>query len=498
LTQWLHDLGDILQYPEDDDLRDIIILKPQWVAEQIGHVLVHPSVIENSGIFMHQDMEVVWADIDDGMRQHFLRLMERFDLSYRTLENREVSLVVERLPLEVADYRNAWDQALLVDNSRELSMIFRMSAVPAGIPTWFIARQHRFTTYTHWRSGALFADMDRTHKALILADGHSRVAELRVRGPHPHDFFALLRDGFELTLARFPGLGVQRSVPCPGHAGIPCAHKFDYANLLNAIDRKPPILEIQCPVTFESVSIPGLLFGINWHARDAVIDRIEEARGELVGELHEAKSKIDEVSTGLEVNVRLMQREFLKLFYREQRLVETQCPNVFTITPAAGINWRRVVGERVNLRLYCQAPGSWHPTASGGQYQFTIQANWLRRTLPYITGLIGVLKLAVPFVGPAVGVIDSAYAKSVEYDVKLMEKLVAALPSAYNKLVEANAITSAGQSVKAHKSGASLRSLRLLLESLDKGQVWGGLAPILTPEGHLLWLCDDHSRTYDV
>jgi internalin A len=494
LTEWLHDLGDILHYPQDDDLRDLVLLKPQWVAKHISRVFEHQSIIDNAGIFMHQDMDVVWPDIDDGMRQHFLRLMERFDLSYRTLENREISLVVERLPLEVANYRTVWDQALRGPNAREISMIFQLSAVPAGIPTWFIARQHRFTTHTHWRTGAMFTDSPRAHKALISVDNHNRVAELRVRGPHPHDFFALLRDGFELTLQRFPGLGVRRLLPCPGH-GAPCSHLFDYAHVLKAIDRKPPMMELQCPESFENVSVPELLFGINWRARDAVIERIEEARNEIVREVHAARS---DISTGLENNVRLMQREFLKLYHGEQRLVETQCPNVFTLTPVAQNRWRRVIGERVAMQLYCQAPGAWHPTRRGGRYEFTIEATWLRRTLPYLSGLLGVLKLAAPFVGPTVGIVDTAFAKQVEHEVKLMEKMVDALPTDFRRLVEVNEITTPYHSLKAHTSRASLRSLRLLLESLDAGQQWGELAPILTPEGHLLWLCDTHATAYDI
>ena len=235
----MHELGDLLQYPDDEELKNLIVLKPQWVAEHIGRVLVHPPVVESAGVFTADDMEQVWPDLAEGMRQHFLRLMERFDLSYRTLENREVSLVVERLPLDAPDYRAVWDRAF-DEGMRELSMHFAMSSVPAGIPTWFIARQHRFTTHTHWRSGAVLRDREDRHVALVAVDSHRGTARLSARGPNPHDFFALLRDGFELTLARFPGLEVTRLIPCPGHLGQPCHHRFDYEHLLKAAHRQPP------------------------------------------------------------------------------------------------------------------------------------------------------------------------------------------------------------------------------------------------------------------
>jgi internalin A len=493
LTRWLHDLGDLLHYPEDPELDDIVILQPQWVAEHIGRVLVHPPVIDNAGIFRYDDMDLVWADLDDAMRQHFLRLMERFDLSYRTVEDREVSLVVERLPLEVPDYRQSWSDALASDRSREISMIFRLSAVPAGIPTWFIARQHRFTTHTHWRSGALLADASGQHKALISADAHERTAELHVRGVHPHDFFSLVRDGFELTLARFPGLDVLRLVPCPGHDGSGCDHMFDYANLLNAVERPNPVLEIQCPSSFENVSVPGLMFGIHWSTTGTVIQKIEQARAELAAEIGGAREQLDELSSGIEMNVTLIQREFLKQFARDQRMIETQCPNVFTIVPVKGRLWHRVTGERVQMRLYCQAPGVWHAPADGGRYEFTLEAGWLRATLPYIVALIKVLKLAVPLAGAVLELVDTTGAEERDAEISLMSQLVETLPSDLAISIEDAALVEARQ-----LEGAPLRSLRRLLDTLDPSRQWGGLRPVLTPEGHLLWLCEEHTRPYIV
>ena len=44
--------------------------------------------------------------------------------------------------------------------------------------------------------------------------------------------------------------------------------------------------------------------------------------------------------------------------------------------------------------------------------------------------------------------------------------------------------------------GAALRALRKLLDEVDPKQNWGGLSKILTPEGHYLWLCEDHAEEY--
>ncbi len=326
LAQWLHELGEILYFHDNEELNDVVVLKPQWVSEYISKVLEDEEVIDELGIFTRDRMDVVWQDLDPAMRYHFLRLMERFDLSYRTLENKEISLIVERLRLDQPNYEHLWNAPKATGVCNEITMKFDIKTIPAGVPTWFIARSHRFTTHTHWRNGALFAyERERAHVALVRAIPHDGHLLLVVRGPNPQNFFALLKDGIEVTLARFPGLQVTRLIPCPGHDGTPCIHEFDYDDLLRRINRKPTI---ECPKSdsYEEVSVDGLLFGLHRSTQDAVLLRIEKL------EVHEVE-RHEEVKGALENLLALTQREFTNAFRREQAKIESHCPNTFVLRP---------------------------------------------------------------------------------------------------------------------------------------------------------------------
>ncbi len=47
------------------------------------------------------------------------------------------------------------------------------------------------------------------------------------------------------------------------------------------------------------------------------------------------------------------------------------------------------------------------------------------------------------------------------------------------------------------RGGASIRSLRHPLLELDPDEEnWGDLNKTLTPEGHWLWLCEEHKKSY--
>ncbi|WP_445636644.1 hypothetical protein NSTC745_01579 [Nostoc sp. DSM 114161] len=491
LAQWLHELGEILYFQDNEELNDTVILKPQWVTEYISKVLESKDVSDRFGIFTRQEMDRLWHDLERWMRDHFLRLMERFDLSYRTLENRDISLVVERLPLDAPNYEQKWQQIKQTDNCKEISMKFQLDTIPAGIPTWFIARQHRFTTGIHWRNGVLFADSEQKHLALVQAFSRDRYLQLTVRGAYPQNFFALLKDGIELTLARFPGLEIQRFIPCPGHDGQECIHLFNYANLEKAIAKTIP--DMQCQESFEFVSVSTLLFGLDWRTQDRVLLRIDQLEKTVVGGQEAILDEFKEMREHI-------QREFTNIFRREQASINAHCPNVFVLRPHDAKAWKKnLVGQKLYLQLYCQAPGCWHPTQEGGLYEINEPAKWLRVTAPYISRLFRVLRYAAPIVGPFVGLVnEQEYEKVFKNDLEFTKELAAKLP----ELKESEDLELAGKIARGEDldperaDGAALRSLRQLLEEKDPQQHWGGLKKVLTPEGHYLWLCEHHAGNY--
>lgn len=488
LARWLHELGDILYFREDPELNDTVILKPQWATEYVSKVLESDEVIGDLGIFTREHMEELWSDLDRSKQDHFLRLMERFDLSYRTLENKDISLVVERLPLDPPNYQREWNAIKNKSGCHEIKMRFKLdTALPAGVPTWFIARSHRFTTRTHWRFGALFTDNAQgRHLGLIEAFPHDRYLQLSVRGPQPHNFFALLRDGLEVTLARFPGLGIERRIPCLGHFGKPCAHEFDYDHLQKAIERQPPVNELQCPIGFENVSVPVLIFGLDWRTQDDVLKAIQalDARAER----RHSERQVQHLEM-----LALLQREFMRLWRREQSFDESHCPNVFVFRPLGARRWpASLAGEKLVLQLYCQAPGCWHPTKDGGKYSIEKPAKWIELVGPYVTRLVKVLQHTVPLVGPWMGLSFPEYEKLLKNDLALMNEFVKKLPQG-----EESRGSDFAERVQPDRiEGAAFRGFRKLLTALDPNEDWGGLRKVLTPEGHYLWLCDFHAAEY--
>jgi internalin A len=487
LSRWLHDLGDILYFQDAPELRDIVILNPEWVTKRISHVLTSEEVTSEYGILTRAHMDQLWADIDPQMRLHMLSLMEQFDLSYKVpddLQNR--SLVVERVQYEPPDYRSDWDAAA---DGKQVCMRFMLdSTMPPGVPTYFIARSHRFTTHKHWRHGAFLAqDQDHKHLALIQAFPNERYIDLTVRGPYPPNFFSLLRDGLELTLRRFPGLGITRHIPCPGHDGRRCPHLFDLRHVESALERDRTSL--QCPESLRKVSVLKLMAGIPWvpSSTEAGIARVERHCERLL-------AGQESIKAGQVEQLALSQRNFIGLL-RAIQSVDINCPTVFTLRPDESSEWRsKLAGQKMEMRLYCEYPGCWHRVEKGGRYTINHPATWLTSIAPHVRMLTGLLRSGLPVAGAALGVfMPDLDEEAYKHEVALMEKLVAILPEISDD--DPTARTGAADAPE-QAVGAALRGVYELLKTLDPSRDWGGLSKVLTPEGHCLWLCDAHAAEY--
>jgi GTPase SAR1 family protein len=498
LATWLHELGEILFFQDNDELNDLVIFKPQWVTEHISRVLEAEEVTQCNGIFTRKCMEQLWRDLELPMRDHFLRLMERFDLSYRTLENKDISLIVERLPFEPPDYESLWETKQQEPNCKELTMKFQLSEVLPGIPTWFIARQHRFTIEVgerrgiHWRTGVLFQDREQTHLALAKIGRDDRTnaeyLQLTVRGSMPHSFFDLLKEGIELTLRRYPGLQITRLIPCPDPNHENCLHEFDYANLVKRLERKQPKESIECPSCLENISVTKLLFGLHWTTQNAVLARLDE--------IQDGQSELRE----------LVQSQFLRQFRQQQKFLESQCPNLFVLRSDERKVWSKDIGmQRINLQLYCQMPGHMHPTIDPtdpkqpcGLYAIDEPQKWLQTVTPYYRRMVKILKFATPLVGPWLGIMEAKdYETIFKSDIDFAKELAGKLPDSKG-LADADyadALPNGDRHLEAI-DGAALRALRQLLEQKDSSKQWGNLKQILTPEGDYLWLCEHHAKEF--
>jgi hypothetical protein len=240
---------------------------------------------------------------------------------------------------------------------------------------------------------------------------------------------------------------------------------------------------VECPETQDFVDVRTLLFGLEPIAHDDMFRKLQNAAIEN-----------PEEQAGL---IALLQREFAKSFRQEQSKKERHCPNVFVLRPKGAGAWNDVLFDgEIELQLYCQAPGCWHPPLEGGNYSLDLTEQWLHKVGPYIQIMVLLLKFLSPVIGPWVRRDPTDYEQVIRQDIAFMNELAEILPAIMGgekvSLASSLGNTFEGEVLRA----SALRDLRSLLDVKDPNQHWGALKKVLTPEGHYLWLCDFHAEEY--
>ena len=114
----MHDLGRIIYYSEYEGLEKLVVLKPEWLTRAISFVLEDDVTAQDKGILQHERLKAIWNDpkrtkadrYPAKLHPYFLRLMEKFDISYR-YEDRQESLVGQMVPYErpaMPDFDPQW------------------------------------------------------------------------------------------------------------------------------------------------------------------------------------------------------------------------------------------------------------------------------------------------------------------------------------------------------------------------------------------------------
>lgn len=99
ISEFLHDLGVILHFQDDKQLREIIILNTRWATEAVYLVLFDSKVVSAFGNFETNDLDAIWTSPLYPSKHHteLLKLMTRFELCYQ-INNTERYIIPELLP----------------------------------------------------------------------------------------------------------------------------------------------------------------------------------------------------------------------------------------------------------------------------------------------------------------------------------------------------------------------------------------------------------------
>ena len=250
----MHDLGYIVYYGKDEHLKDDVVLQPQWLTKAIGFVLEDRTTNEMAGILQDSRLKDVWLNhpfkeepkYDPKFYPFFLRLMEKYDVSYR-LEEGNASLVAQHVP-QVRPTLPWLPEEDPKPGLRRLAMVCVMDEEPPGLVPWMIVRTHDYAYerseanghWLHWQKGMFLRNKSHGEAMLEL---RGREFHVYAEAVWPEYFINVLRRILhKLITDNWPGLENRYffAVPClEKKNGKPCDGRFDIEAL--AVCRSSPL-----------------------------------------------------------------------------------------------------------------------------------------------------------------------------------------------------------------------------------------------------------------
>ena len=495
LAQLMHDLGYIIYYNEDEGLKDIVVLNPEWLTKAISYVLEDKLTREAGGTLDHRRLREIWQDRKEGptypARYHpyFLRLMEKFDISYRSDGDEYRSLVAQLVP-----YKRPllpWHLTESSAKTRKLALVCRISEPAPGLIPWLTVRHHRASTGLYWRRGVFLRHPISAYASEALLELRDDTElYLEVRAPSPDLYFNSLRDSIEdLIIARWPGLSHKLFIPCPGWAAeySACPGQFSLEALLRLRERGK-LTSVPCMECTESYEISLLLTGFSTQDKPLLtkLDEMHEQLGRVESSVLRAEGHSAEIAQSVRRVLRIVSTEV------------TDCPRLFTLDREAP-EWRkrlRFDQYHYRITLWCEHPGYWHPWLPAS-YELDPPKEWAAKIGPYAVLVFKTLQLVIPLTMSTVDVLlpPDQLLRARSY-LQLMRTIVSELPDKLEEDQREGSVSGIGSQLTPAE-GKALRALRVLLFKHDQLREFGGLRRVTTPSGDFAWVCPDHYIEYD-
>lgn len=538
-----HRLGHLTHYANDPILQDIVILRPDWLSTAMSYVLDDEETRNQHGLVNFSRLSQLWNDpshetrYSENLHKIFLKLMERFDLSYRVAglskdeETNPVSLIAQLVPdnkPEEKKFSQGWLPKLAsgdIEQSQICHIVDaqnRLSANAEGLFYQLIVRLHKYSlgriNYNdsiHWQRG-LILDADYNGRALLRYIGND--IHITVRAPYPERFLAMLTEEVKYLVESFwEGLQCNITVPCLNLN--PCAGLFEVEKLIENKRRNRP--EQPCPICNEWQNVDSLLsnapVAIGSVNNDKLYEEFIKAKDEIYNirpilekQQTEILNRFTDVSTGLQ---KLFSQAENNLNILMQALANEakEGPRLFTIVPVERDKFdpRNWVTSRFQLTLWCEHSHLPLPTLNDdkkiGVYQIDLTRQWVNDYSPLIKAFTITLKSLLPVAFSAAKLaLDTTIYKDIENELNFSKACMDALIS------ESEGISALfTEDTTDHNSrnlprenginaqNVTLREFHALLDKVDSNRKYGNLVKVINKQQKFLWVHEKFASEYE-
>lgn len=517
----LNELGYLIHYQGDDVLHNTLVLKPEYISKAVSYVLEDDVAKKQNGLVEHDRLYEIWNDAALPERDRyppelhpvFLKLMNRFDLSYQVVmpkkDTPETSLIAQLVPSRRPDdWQLRWPTTPSRTDDVERRRICRIVDKETGRPTEvygllyrLIVRLHRYSLgksnyfdSRHWKTGMILDDG--LNGCAFIEDVGGDV-HVTVRAAYPDGFLGVITGEIRALIEQFwKGLDCRLSVPCRS----PCKGLHELEELIET--KYERIDKVRCNVCKKFYEIDSLLVAATpKRPVDEVLAELNRVRHELAN----VKGDIANLSANIRSMVGQANEQF-ELFMNALTNPAKDGPRLFSFEPIEPDFWDKPtwVTEKFRLTLWCEHARMPLPALTGeknlGVYEIKLPREWIQKSAPYLKFLSNTLSLALPIFFSRIKLdIDDTTYKSIEDQLKFGKNCAESFLKGGKQIGDWISTGDATQLNPGHELqayGAELRELHTLLKQKDPTHRFGGLVRVQNKRREFLWVHKQFASEY--
>jgi hypothetical protein len=548
-------VGDLIHYEHDPALHDIVVLKPDWLATAMSFVLDDKQTRDAHGLVSFTRLGELWNDraraeefrYEARLHPLFVRLMERFDLSYKVSlakdaadeigfwervgslfkissaatpapELHYTSLIAQLVP----DVRPKDEELLRAwplqpgDGDEQQVQICRIvdakgnSSAAEGLFYQLIVRLHKlslgrddFKASVHWQRG-LILDDDYNGRALLEHVGND--VRLTVRAAYPGNLLAVLTREVKWLVEDFwEGLRCEVVVPCIEPCGkkLPGTGVFEVQKLI-AFKRQGMTL---FPCTVSGCNQLQDMDCLLQNAPAARRTSIESLLADGFGEMRSRLEDLRQQNLVLDQGLRRIMSQVDDAFRGVMRMSIDEAkegPRLFSLQPVerSAFNPNGWAKKKFHITLWCEHTRLPLPLINKnddkGVYEFDVTREWFAKAAPFLKVLAGTLSLVLPVAASATKLaLDEAAYKALENQLDFGKDCAEAMLTTTEKTAEWFAEKEGPEAERTgviRADGGVLREFQTWLKKEDAS--FGDLRRVLNKRQEFLWVHRNFEKEY--
>jgi len=206
--RFFHNIGVVLWYSEMEELKDWVILKPEWAMNAVYKIIDDRIIQDNSGLIQKSDFERVWNEKTYiGKHAILKKMLERFKIAFPTRHSQNQTYI---LPARLSFMPAAKKWEL---NEELVRLVYKFDFMPKGIVNQLSAELSKnIKGRDVWYAAVNFIYEE--NESQIIEDSQKQQLSITSKGVEPRSINMLIKYALQNILDEYKGVRPKIYIPC--------------------------------------------------------------------------------------------------------------------------------------------------------------------------------------------------------------------------------------------------------------------------------------------